>query len=196
MHVRIYYFLCYKQETNNLVIISYKHNRWGREKWMSMQDDEILLKLASTTLNAILDSLNHVDEETREKILRLCGIACAKETTWGPAIDIAEKISREETSLDRIIERTNNEISWCSKWVKRGNIISSTCRECGCPLVRHGIVKNPEVFCDCSKGWVETIFSTLLKRPVQVKLEKSIGRGDDECRFIVILDDDQQLVYS
>jgi hypothetical protein len=153
--------------------------------------EEILLKLASNTLNAILDSLSHLDDETRDKIIRLCGEACAKDATWGSAIDIAKKISQEETRLDRIIERVNNEISWCGKWVRRGNIVSSTCNECGCPLVRHGVVKNPEVFCDCSKGWVDTIFSTLFKRPVQVRLEKSIGRGDDECRFSVILGDIQ-----
>lgn len=153
---------------------------------------ETLIRLSSNALNAMLDGLNQIDEETRNKVMRLCGEACAKETIWGPSLDIAERISREEKGLDKIIERLNTEISWCGRWIKSNDLISATCNKCGCPLVRHGVVKNTEVFCNCSKGWVETIFSTLLKKPVKVRLEKAIGRGDDECRFIVHLGRDLQ----
>jgi predicted hydrocarbon binding protein len=39
--------------------------------------------------------------------------------------------------------------------------------------------------CLCSRGWVKTIFETLLGKPVRVELEKAIGRGDDICRYVV-----------
>jgi hypothetical protein len=147
----------------------------------------VLLRLAGNALNAMLDGLIQTDEETRDRIMRMCGEACAREEHWGPATEIAERISRGEKDLDRILERANSEISWCGKWVKVEDRIQSTCRECGCPLVRHGVVRNTGVFCHCSKGWVETTFGALLKRPVKVELEKALGLGDDECRYIVHL---------
>lgn len=154
---------------------------------MELRQD-VLLRLAGNALNAILDGLSQTDEETRDRIMRMCGEACAGEEHWGPATEIAERIAEEEEkNLDSIIERVNSEISWCGKWVKDEDRIQSTCRECGCPLVRHGVVRNTEVFCHCSKGWVETTFGALLKRPVRVELEKAMGLGNNECRYIVHL---------
>ena len=152
-----------------------------------LRQKDTLLRLAGNALNAMLDGLSQTDEETRDRIMRMCGEACAKEEHWGPAVEIAERIAREEKNLDRIIERANSEVSWCGKWVRKGGLISSTCRECGCSLVRHGVVRNTGVFCHCSKGWVETIFGALLERPVNVELEKALGLGDDECRYVVHL---------
>jgi len=152
-----------------------------------LRQKDVLLRLAGNALNAMLDGLSQTDEETRDRIMRICGEACAKEVHWGPAVEIAERIAREEEDLDRIIERANGEISWCGKWVRRGGLISSTCRECGCPLVRHGVVRNTGVFCLCSKGWVETVFGALLRRPVSVELEMALGLGDAECVYVVHL---------
>jgi predicted hydrocarbon binding protein len=148
---------------------------------------ETLLKLVSNSLNAILDGLKLIGDEDRDKIMRLCGEACAKEKMWGSSVEIVDKISREEKEIDKIIKRLNNEISWCGEWIRNGKIISSNCSVCGCPLVRHKIIKNTDIFCYCSKGWIETIFGTLLKKPVESKLVKTIGRGDSECRFEVQL---------
>jgi hypothetical protein len=147
--------------------------------------NEILLRLAGNALNAILDGLGQADTETRERIMRACGEACAREEHWGNAAKKAERIAREDRDLDRIIERVNNEISWCGIWVRDGETVSSTCRECGCPLVRHRVVRNTGVFCHCSKGWAETVWRALLRRPVTVELEKALGFGDDECRYVV-----------
>ena len=154
------------------------------------EQKDALLSLAGNALNAILDGLSHLDEETRDTLLRRCGEACAKEPMWGPASDIAERMSREEEDLDKLIERVNKEVSWCGEWIRSGDHISATCSVCGCPLVRHGIVRNTEVFCGCSKGWVEAIYSTALKRPVTAKLEQAIGRGDEACRFVVRVKED------
>lgn len=150
---------------------------------------EKLLKFASNTINAMLDGLSLIEEEDRDNIMKLCGEACSKEKIWGPSIELAEKISREAKEIDEIIERLNSEISWCGEWIRNGNTISSTCNECGCPLVRHNIVKNSEIFCNCSNGWVETIFSALFAKPVRTHLEKALGRGDSECRFVVFFEE-------
>ena len=43
-------------------------------------------------------------------------------------------------------------------------------------------------FYHCSVGWVRTIFGTLLKRPVEVELEKTIGLGDNVCKYNVSIE--------
>jgi predicted hydrocarbon binding protein len=147
---------------------------------------ETLLKLTSSILNTLLRALDNVDHETRRKIMEACGETCAHEKIYGPAIETAERIASEETDTQRIIERANNEIPWCGRWVQKGDTISSTCTTCGCPMVRNGLITATDTFCLCSTGWVKLIFTTLLGRPVQVELAQAMGRGDPRCRYIVI----------
>jgi hypothetical protein len=154
-----------------------------------LEQKETLLKLTANILNALLEGLGLIDKETREMIKELCGKACAYDEFWGPAIKIAERIAVEEKDLENILMRANNEIAWCGKWVKKGDRIETTCQRCGCLLVQEGIVQHTGVFCLCSRGWVKTIFETLLSKPVRVELAKAIGFKDDECKYIVHLDD-------
>lgn len=144
-----------------------------------------LLKLTGDLFNSIIKGLNQVDLETKKKIMELCGEACARDGLSGGGLDIARRIAELENEEERILERANKEISWCATWTREGNTIQSVCSECGCPLVRNGIVDLTGTFCYCSRGWVKKIFETLLKRSVDVELEKSIGNGDKVCKFIV-----------
>ncbi len=41
--------------------------------------------------------------------------------------------------------------------------------------------------CYCSLGWVNAVFETILGKPVKVKLEQAIGRGDKVCKFTILL---------
>jgi len=59
------------------------------------------------------------------------------------------------------------------------------CQECGCPLVRAGLVELSPTLCLCSRGWVQAVFEAALAKPVEVELEQAIGRGDPACRFVV-----------
>ena len=141
-----------------------------------------LLRRAGAMLNSIMNGLGEVDSETGQKIMELCGEACAQEDG---DIEIAKRIAREESGEDEILARTNKEISWCGSWTRRGNTIQSTCAKCGCPLVRNEVVSLNGTFCYCSRGWVKTIFETLLGEPAKAELEKSIGLGDKVCKFVV-----------
>ncbi len=141
-----------------------------------------LLRRASYVLNSIIKGLDEVNLETRQKIMELCGEACAREDG---DLEIAEKIAREATDEEEILTKVNKEISWCGTWIRKGDTIQSECIKCYCPLVGNKIVHPTETFCFCSRGWVKTIFETVLKKSVTVKLEKSIGRGDEVCRFVV-----------
>ena len=141
-----------------------------------------LLKRAGALLNSIMKGLGEVDLETRQKIMELCGEACARSDG---DLEIAKRIAEEAADQEEVLERMNKEILWCGTWTRKGHTIQSTCIKCGCPLVRNKVVELTGTFCYCSRGWVKKIFETLLKKPVNVELQKSIGKGDNVCRFIV-----------
>ena len=141
-----------------------------------------LLRRAGAVLASIIKGLDEVDLETRKKIMEYCGEACAR---GDGDLEIAKRIAEQAADEDEILERANKEILWCGTWTRKGNTIQTTCLKCGCPLVRSKIVNLTGTFCYCSRGWVKKIFETLLKKPVSVKLDKSIGLGDRICKFIV-----------
>jgi predicted hydrocarbon binding protein len=143
---------------------------------------EKLLKLASAVLNSIIKGLDEVDLGTRKKIMELCGEACAHSDE---DLRIAKKIGEEAADENEVFTRMNKELPWCGTWSWKGNIIQSVCVKCGCPLVRNKVVDLTGTFCHCSRGWVKKIFEILLKKPVNVELEKSIGLGDKICKFVV-----------
>lgn len=52
---------------------------------------------------------------------------------------------------------------------------------CACPLVKTG--RTTAEFCDCSRGWTQSAFSTVLGKPVAVEIEESVLRGGTRCSF-------------
>lgn len=140
------------------------------------------MKRAGSLLNSIISGLDAIDLETRQKIMESCGEACARSDG---DLEIANKIAEEEVDEKEILDRANKQILWCGPWVRKGTTIQSTCVECGCPLVRNKVVRLTGTFCYCSRGWVKKTFETLLKKPVEVELKKSIGLGNEVCEFMV-----------
>lgn len=165
----------------NSFSLGYQRRRW---KMMSKELDERaeLIKLAGGMLNSIVEGLQEIDLETRRRIMERGGEACAAATG---GLGIARRIAEETTDIGEILQRVNEEIPWCGAWARKGDTIRSVCAECGCPLVRNKVVELTGTFCYCSRGWVKRVFETLLKKPVEVELEKSIGLGDSVCKFVV-----------
>jgi len=133
-------------------------------------------------LGAIVHSLDEVDFETRQRMMELCGEACAIEDG---DLDIAKKIGETANNITEVVKRVNEELLWCGTWSQKGETIESVCTKCGCPLVRNEVINRSETWCYCSRGWVKRIFETALKKPLAVELKKSIGRGDGVCKFVV-----------
>lgn len=59
--------------------------------------------------------------------------------------------------------------------------VSDRFTTCSCPLVKEGTT--PPSFCDCTLGWQEAAYSTILGRPVKAELKESILRGDKRCTY-------------
>jgi predicted ArsR family transcriptional regulator len=56
---------------------------------------------------------------------------------------------------------------------------------CNCPMVKEK--QAPDILCNCSLGTQKRIYESLFGREVNVKLEKSILRGDERCSFTIQL---------
>jgi hypothetical protein len=52
---------------------------------------------------------------------------------------------------------------------------------CFCPLVNTHTT--PKVVCNCSLGWQQQVYETLLEKPVEVTLKESVLRGGKHCVF-------------
>jgi len=141
-----------------------------------------LLMRSCRLLGAIVKSLDAVDLETQKEIMESCGRACAEDDG---DLAIAEEIGRTTNNVTEVVERINRELPWCGIWSQEGRKIESTCTKCGCPLVKSKAINYNATWCYCSRGWVKAIFEAALKKHVEVELEKSIGRGDSICKFVV-----------
>jgi predicted hydrocarbon binding protein len=47
-------------------------------------------------------------------------------------------------------------------------------------------VKLSGTYCNCSRGWAKALFEGALGRPVDVVMEQSIIRGDEQCQFRIV----------
>jgi hypothetical protein len=132
---------------------------------------------------AVIQGLEkYTDKDQQKKILELCGYSCAK-------YDLRElkNLKKEARDQKELLELINKHIPWCGNWIWKKDYIYSTCRSCGCPLIRDHHLKLSPIFCLCSRGWIKAIFSEAFGKGVRVKLSKSIGRGDEYCEFFVYL---------
>jgi hypothetical protein len=116
-----------------------------------------------------------LDVGTRDKILARLGRECAQDYKAffqkyrGDLLGFLAKIKTawvekteydEKTGLLRVIGKPN---------------------PCACPLVKAG--RTPADFCNCTLGWQQEAFSTILGKPVAVEIEDSVLRGGTRCSF-------------
>lgn len=141
-----------------------------------------LLRRSCKLLDAIVKGLDVVDLDAKKRIMESCGKACAQEDG---DLTIAEEIGKTANNVTEAVERINKELLWCGVWSQKGNTIESTCTKCGCPLVENKAINRNATWCYCSRGWVKAIFEAALRKHVEVELEKSIGRGDNICKFVI-----------
>jgi len=155
-----------------------------------MEEHGATLALLDRWLEALLIGLDtEVDGRIRSRLMEYCGRACALHHA---SIEKAKAIQHGVKGVDELLDRLNQlEDLWCGKWMRDGDTIYSVCEECGCPIVRAGLIKLSPTFCECSRGWVKAVFETVLGRPVEVKLGQAIGCSDQVCEFIVCLEEEQ-----
>ena len=142
--------------------------------WMSKRMERWI-----TCLVAELDE--NVDEETIGKVLEQCGRQCQSESFVKKARNIYRKSKNMNEFLDNF--------SKVYKHLHReGNTVYIVFPKSYCSFVNkipRG--KLSATYCNCSRGWAKTLFEGALGRPVEVVMEESIVKGDDQCKFRIIL---------
>lgn len=116
-----------------------------------------------------------LDAATRNKILQGLGGQCSQ--PYGPFF------SKYRGNLQGFLDKIK------TAWVERTEYDEKTGilrvvgkpAPCACPLVKAG--RTPVEFCDCSGGWNQAAFSTVLGRPVTIEIEESVLRGGTRCSF-------------
>jgi hypothetical protein len=116
-----------------------------------------------------------LDDATRGKILQGLGRQCAQD--YGPFFN------KYRGDLPGFLEKIN------TAWVEQADYNEKTGilrvvgkpAPCACPLVKMG--RTPAEFCDCSRGWTQAAYSTVLGKPVTVEIEESVLRDGSRCSF-------------
>ncbi len=130
------------------------------------------------------ESIAQLDENSKTAIMRPPGKACASDL-----MSLCEKyLGKRVSSIEDLVTGWNilrDKRNLKGRWEFEGNTLRGIFGECGCPLVRSGLIELHPVQCYCSQGMMETIFSEVSKKPIKVEIKRSIGRGDDQCEFLI-----------
>ncbi len=136
-----------------------------------------------------------LDEETRTTIMVTLGRNCA-EINKRP-ITAAAKRRGEYDSIDDFLKAEEKNPPKGTRLKRKGDTLHyyytpSSFREglrCYCSLLR-GLPQDqtaPITYCNCSKGFVEKYWETVLERKVKVELMQSTISGAKECKFTIHL---------
>ena len=123
----------------------------------------------------------YVDEDTRAKVLEQCGRQCQSQRFVKKARSIYQKAKDVDEFLGKfgkIYEHLH----------RQGDDVYVVYPKCYCSFVN----KIPSgqlsaTYCNCSRGWAKELFEGALGRPVEVVMEESIVKGDDQCKFRIVL---------
>jgi predicted hydrocarbon binding protein len=130
------------------------------------------------------ESLDQLDDNLKAAIMKRVGRKCASDLLPLCEAQLGKKVETVEELIkgwNLIREKRNLK----GKWEFDGNFIRGIFHECGCPLISSGLMELHPVQCYCSLGMMETIFSQIAQKAIEIKLLRSIGRGDEACEFLV-----------
>lgn len=127
----------------------------------------------------ILDRINETHgEEAAEKVMKPCGYQCISAS----AIETAKKLYEKSSSIDNFLQLLNERhIGGGQLHIRDGKIIG-VYNTCYCGLAKQAKDLSP-VYCYCSTGWFEKLFSSVLGDSVKVEKIQSILDGSDKCIF-------------
>ncbi len=136
-----------------------------------------------------LDKL--VDEETRFKIMENCGFNCAKMNKG--AIEEAVARRKKFKTVDEFIDAEQKTPTRGTRLAREGNVLyqyytpQSYGVRCYCEMVAAAEGEVSPTYCHCSKGFVKTLWETVLEKPVNVEFVQSAISGANECKFAIYI---------
>jgi predicted hydrocarbon binding protein len=136
-------------------------------------------------VQSLIDTLQRAEAEGRVDqelihMLECRGRECIGATYIKKAKDAARDAKNDDEFLDNLARSY--------RMLRReGDAVYVVYPKCYCHRLKgfEGVV--PHSYCYCSAGWVKEMFEQALGRPVEVKVEASVLRGDGACRLRVLL---------
>jgi len=133
----------------------------------------------------------HLEEETRVRVMGLCGQDCAAANER--AIEAAVKRRGKYGSLEEYVEAEERRPQRGTRFKREGEILHqwytprlwSRPTRCYCGILRGlpaGVEASP-TYCRCSEAFVRTVWERVLDGPVDVRVLESAVSGSDECMF-------------
>jgi hypothetical protein len=149
------------------------------------EDVAMWMKGAVDRMDALLD------EETRRRVMGLCGLDCAAANAR--AVEIAVSRRGKFGSLEEYLEAEERKPRRGTRFKRDGDVyyqgytpkLWGRPMRCYCGLLR-GLPEGAEAsmtFCKCSEAFVGTVWERVLGEPVDVKVLESAVSGSDECMF-------------
>ena len=126
--------------------------------------------------------MDDLDESSRRNILHECGKACAHSHT----VQLFRDAQQNSNSLDGFLENLGQRFPTAQYEQVSPDTIKITYNECGCDLVKLGLINSPTL-CECSAANLRENFEQSLGVLVSVRIESSILRGGNQCVLIVSL---------
>ncbi|MCG8632437.1 MAG: hypothetical protein MI863_01345 [Desulfobacterales bacterium] len=135
-------------------------------------------------VGSIHDSIDLLGEDAKNLVMKQAGKGCVSDILTLCEDSIGHRINSIQDLVDgwNTLRKSRGLVGG---WELVDGHVKGIFHECGCPLVRSGLIELHPVQCLCSKGMLETIFSRVAKKEVEVVIRRSIGRGDSVCEFAV-----------
>lgn len=132
-------------------------------------------------LNDLFDVIEASEQsENHIELLKKCGGKCAKRNLLPNMRGLKEELNGQGdmTQIAKIINRHTG--AECIPTPDGFILTYNRGKACDCALVNGGYVTSP-VFCNCTLGFHETVWSTMFEKPVTVELLETFLRGGDCC---------------
>jgi hypothetical protein len=124
-----------------------------------------------------------MDEKAMDDVLRQLGRNCAS---------MVQVVSRHKGDIDGYIADFKKQYHEDITYDREKGVVTVVSEErtdCFCPLV--GLKqKTPKIACNCSLGWQQYVYETMLGKQVRAELKESVLRGGKRCIFEIHVGDD------
>jgi predicted hydrocarbon binding protein len=116
-----------------------------------------------------------------KKVMEACGKKCFGQSIIRKAI----QLRKESRDIDDLLDKLNQTHIGGGRLHRDGNLVHASYERCYCGSVSKTRQPISTVYCQCSCGWYQKLFETILGKPVQVELIDSIIHGAETCQFVI-----------
>ena len=91
--------------------------------------------------------------------------------------------------LDEFLDHLSQTWGWKIKYDREARVIliDEAKSKCVCPLVKGAAQDGLSILCDCSEGFAERMFSSIVGHLVKASVTASILRGASSCQYRITL---------